>query len=175
MLELVQPDSPELWLVARRLVQEYAASLNFDPVFPRLRARARIVGQRIRPSRRSLYVGQLERGVRRVRRPPTIRRLGLRDEASLYRTNPSRSGHRTSHREGSHRTGPGGGIRDHVVGHIAIDGSGAAHLLGPGIHADRSVSPQSGGWSHLLEVATLRCVGRNGQASRPCTASTLQA
>ena len=33
MLELVQPDSPELWLVARRLVQEYATSLNFDLCF----------------------------------------------------------------------------------------------------------------------------------------------
>ena len=33
MLQLVQPDSPELWLVARRLVQEYAASLNFDLCF----------------------------------------------------------------------------------------------------------------------------------------------
>jgi putative acetyltransferase len=33
MLELVQPDSPQLWEVARRLVQEYAASLNFDLCF----------------------------------------------------------------------------------------------------------------------------------------------
>jgi putative acetyltransferase len=33
MLQLVQPDSPELWLAARRLVQEYAASLNFDLCF----------------------------------------------------------------------------------------------------------------------------------------------
>lgn len=30
MLTLVEPDSPELWLEARRLVQEYAASLDVD-------------------------------------------------------------------------------------------------------------------------------------------------
>jgi len=29
----VQPDSPELWLAARALVQEYAASLDFDLCF----------------------------------------------------------------------------------------------------------------------------------------------
>jgi GNAT superfamily N-acetyltransferase len=33
MLQLVQPASPESWLVARRLVQEYAASLDFDLCF----------------------------------------------------------------------------------------------------------------------------------------------
>ena len=33
MLQLVQPDSPELWLAARALVQEYAASLDFDLCF----------------------------------------------------------------------------------------------------------------------------------------------
>ena len=33
MLQLVQPDSPELWLAARTLVQEYAASLDFDLCF----------------------------------------------------------------------------------------------------------------------------------------------
>jgi putative acetyltransferase len=33
MLQLVQPDSPELWLVARGLLQEYAASLDFDLCF----------------------------------------------------------------------------------------------------------------------------------------------
>lgn len=33
MLQLVEPDSPGLWLEARRLVQEYAASLNFDLCF----------------------------------------------------------------------------------------------------------------------------------------------
>jgi len=33
VLQLVQPDSPELWLAARALVQEYAASLDFDLCF----------------------------------------------------------------------------------------------------------------------------------------------
>jgi putative acetyltransferase len=33
MLQLVQPDSPELWLAARGLVREYAASLDFDLCF----------------------------------------------------------------------------------------------------------------------------------------------
>jgi GNAT superfamily N-acetyltransferase len=33
MLQLLEPNSPELWLEARRLVQEYAASLNFDLCF----------------------------------------------------------------------------------------------------------------------------------------------
>jgi GNAT superfamily N-acetyltransferase len=33
MLQLVQPDSPELWLIARGLVREYAASLDFDLCF----------------------------------------------------------------------------------------------------------------------------------------------
>ena len=33
MLQLVQPNSPEQWLEARRLVQEYAASLDFDLCF----------------------------------------------------------------------------------------------------------------------------------------------
>ena len=33
MLQLVQPASPESWVVARRLVQEYAASLDFDLCF----------------------------------------------------------------------------------------------------------------------------------------------
>jgi putative acetyltransferase len=33
MLQLVQPDSPERWLAARRLVEEYAASLNVDLCF----------------------------------------------------------------------------------------------------------------------------------------------
>jgi ribosomal protein S18 acetylase RimI-like enzyme len=33
MLQLVQPDSPELWLAARGLVQEYAASLDFELCF----------------------------------------------------------------------------------------------------------------------------------------------
>lgn len=30
MVRLVQPDSPELWATARRLVEEYAASLDLD-------------------------------------------------------------------------------------------------------------------------------------------------
>jgi putative acetyltransferase len=30
MLRLIRPDSPELWAIARRLVEEYAASLNLD-------------------------------------------------------------------------------------------------------------------------------------------------
>ena len=30
MMRLIRPDSPELWAVARRLVEEYAASLNLD-------------------------------------------------------------------------------------------------------------------------------------------------
>jgi putative acetyltransferase len=30
MLQFVRPNSPELWAVARRLVEEYAASLNVD-------------------------------------------------------------------------------------------------------------------------------------------------
>jgi GNAT superfamily N-acetyltransferase len=33
MLQLAQPDSTELWLVARGLVREYAASLDFDLCF----------------------------------------------------------------------------------------------------------------------------------------------
>ena len=33
MLELVRPDSPELWAVARALVEEYAAHLNIDLSF----------------------------------------------------------------------------------------------------------------------------------------------
>lgn len=33
MLELVRPDSPELWRVARALVEEYAAQLNVDLAF----------------------------------------------------------------------------------------------------------------------------------------------
>jgi len=30
MLRLIRPDSPQLWAAARRLVEEYAASLNID-------------------------------------------------------------------------------------------------------------------------------------------------
>lgn len=33
MLRLVRPDSPQLWAAARRLVEEYAASLNIDLSF----------------------------------------------------------------------------------------------------------------------------------------------
>lgn len=33
MLELVRPDSPELWAAARALVEEYAAQLNIDLSF----------------------------------------------------------------------------------------------------------------------------------------------
>jgi hypothetical protein len=33
MLHLVKPDSPALWAVARRLIEEYAAALNIDLCF----------------------------------------------------------------------------------------------------------------------------------------------
>src|SRR5262245_32910416 len=126
-VELTWADSPPLWDAARRLVEEYAASLGIDLGFQDFEHEIASLPEEYGPPAGWLVrAGERDaRPLRRVWRGPASFGQRVRDEAALRCAR--RAGHwsRTRDRRRAHRARATVGISRHVPRHAAIDGCGA--------------------------------------------------